>query len=398
VRIEVLPSSERPAAVERWRALEHHLGNERLKNSCHWISTWLNHFGTGNPFDAGIPYSFVFGKHGTEDVGAALITNPTFDLTLVRVPAIAIGTAGEPIRERTWVQYNQLLVDAAHTQSFAQKLMDLLAKRKWSIAWLEGFTEEHGSALLQAAAKNRISVDVTEEPSPTFTFEKARELAAAGKNALSPLDAVLAQISHDQRSKIRRSMKNLDRLLGPRCTEWAQTRQQAHDILEELMKLHTIQWERKGEPGAFGTMRLRSYHRELVDVLFPKNLIAFRVKQGETTVGCLVNLVEDDAGHTTNFRSGFVVFEDHALSNRLKPGYVTNLLFAAEAMRHGYAEFDLLDGHMEHKRHISNSSHTLIHGEAHQGLRAQAFATARDIYRRGRSSELVRGLRQRFTK
>ena len=46
------------------------------------------------------------------------------------------------------------------------------------------------------------------------------------------------------------------------------------------MKLHTIQWERKGEAGAFGTMRLRSYHRELVDVLFPKNLIAFRVKRG----------------------------------------------------------------------------------------------------------------------
>ena len=250
MRIEVLPSSERQVAVERWRALEHYLGNTRLKSSHRWISTWLNHFGTGNSFDAGVPYSFVFGKQGTEDVGAALITNPTFDLTIMRVPAIAIGTAGEPIRERTWVQYNQFLVDAVYTQSFAQKLMDLLAKRKWSIAWLEGFTEEHGTALLQAATKARISVDATEEPSPTFTFQKARELVAGGKNAFSPLDAVLMQISHDQRSKIRRSMKNLDKVIGPRCTEWAQTRQQAHDILEELMKLHTIQWERKGEAGA----------------------------------------------------------------------------------------------------------------------------------------------------
>lgn len=84
----------------------------------------------------------------------------------------------------------------------------------------------------------------------------------------------------------------------------------------------------------FHTQRLYTYHRQLVEKLFPEWLIAFRVKQGETTIGCLYNLVENDTGHVTNHRSAFITLQD----NRLKPGYMTNVLFMQEARKRGYTE------------------------------------------------------------
>ena len=67
----------------------------------------------------------------------------------------------------------------------------------------------------------------------------------------------------------------------------------------------------------------------------------FRVKYGDTTIGCLLNLVEEN-GHITNHRSGFTYFTN---DNKLKPGYVTNILFMEEAKKRGYTKFDLLAGH-----------------------------------------------------
>jgi hypothetical protein len=367
VVVEVISSSEREIAAQRWQSLEARIGSHALKSSWSWINTWLDYFGKDAGYDHGMPYTFVFGVENGQDIGAALVPISSFDLGAFTVPTIAFGTAGEPLWERTYVQYNRLLVDLNHINAFAQSLVQYVARQRWSVLWIESFVVEHAEALIKACGNIGMDFEIKREVAPTFDFSK-----------LSPDEEIWQGISHDQRSKIRRSMKLFNTQFGACSVEWATTREQALDILEELTRLHTSQWRNKGNPGAFRTQRLRQYHCQLVETFFPDHLIAFRVKQGDTTIGCLCNLVEDDGGHITNHRSGLITVED----NRLKPGYVTNLLFMQEARKRGYSEFDFLDGHVAYKKHLTNAEHTLVSIEAYKGLRSKVYRTARDFYRR----------------
>lgn len=383
IQIDVVPLSERAVAAERWLCLEQRIGSTTLKNSWAWINTWLDYFGPDTCYGNGIPCAFVFGLVQNQDIGAALLPISSLDLGLFSVPTMALGTAGEPLRERTYIQYNQFLVELDFMENFAQGLVNYLLKQKWSILWIESFLSSQAEALICAGKNLGVPLAITKEPSPTFDFRKL------------PVGTEIWQgISHDQRSKLRRSMKHLTSQLGPQSIEWAITCEQALDILEELIVLHTDQWRRKGDPGAFRTQRLRDYHRQLVRIFFPHHLIAFRVKQGDTTIGCLLNLIENDCGHITNHRSGFLTFTD----NRLKPGYITNVLFMQEAMKRGYTEFDFLDGHIEYKKHLANTQHILISIEAYRGLRSRAFRTTRELYRRSRTSRVVEQIKRSLVK
>jgi hypothetical protein len=383
VLLDIVSSADREIAAKRWQSLEARLGNRMLKNSWHWIQVWLDQFGKETEDGPAIPHSFAFGRDNDQDIGAALIPATSFNLSLFTVPVIAFGTAGEPLRERTYIQYNQFLVEPEYTQKFVQSLMRYVAHQKWSMLWIEGFTEEHAEALVEAGSTLGVQMDVKEIPSPTFDFGK-----------LASNDEIWQGISHDQRSKIRRSIKHFTTQFGPQSTEWAISGDQAHDILEELISLHTEQWQQKGDTGAFRTQRLRSYHHQLIDTFFPENLIAFRVKHGTTTIGCLVNLVEDGCGHITNHRSGFVISQD----NRLKPGYITNVLFMQEARERGYTEFDFLDGSGDYKKHLTNAAHTLVSIEAYKGLRSKAFLSLRGFYQLSRKYRIIEGLKSYFVK
>jgi hypothetical protein len=385
--IEIVFASEREAAAARWQALEQRLGSQHLKSSWKWISTWLDHFGNDAPSNPGSSHAFAFGRAEHHDIGAAIVPVSNFDLTVCTIPVIAFGTAGEPLRERNYVFHNQLLVEPAWLDAFAQGLMNLIARRAWSVLWIEGFISEQADALMRAGQQIGMRFDISKELSPTFDFRQ-----------LHPEQHILQGISHAQRSKIRRSMKALHTQFGPCSVEWATTPAQAHDILEELMHLHTLQWQRKGSPGLFHTERLKNYHRHLIDALFPDHLIAFRVKQGKTTIGCLLNLIEDAGGHITNHRSGFLTFDDHHLNNTLKPGYVTNLLFMTEARARRYTEFDLLPEPSNYKRHITNAHHLLVSAESYKGPRSLAFRSARHLYRKLRTRSPIEKLKERLVK
>jgi CelD/BcsL family acetyltransferase involved in cellulose biosynthesis len=329
-----------------------------------------------------MPYSFAFGRQGGRDMGAALLVHARLDVGPLNVPALFLGTAGEGRHESTYVQYNRLLAADDEVASFTEALLAGVLPLKWSVLRLNGFVPDHAAALTAAARRLGMSVECEVNPSPTCDFQK-----------LDPGKDVLASLSHDTRSKMRRSLRILAEKLGPLTTEWAETRDQAQEIVDELIVLHTQQWRERGEPGALHTARQQEYHRQLVDVLFPEHLIAFRVRQGTTTIGCLLNLVE--GGHITNHRSGIRFFTD---DNRLKPGYVTDLLFMEGARRRGYAEYDLLVGHDYYKRLITNAEHTLVWARAGRGARARAFAIARRLYWHDRTRPVLRAIERVVTR
>jgi len=322
--IELLPSSEQVEAASKWQDLEQRMRNTGLTNSWPWIKTWLENY------DDILQPTFAFGKQGDQPIGAALITKATYRIRDKPLPGVAVlhlGTAGEPDKELTRVEYNRLLVTPENLDAFAMELIRTLQQQfRWSALRLNGFVPEHADALMRACANAGLQFRVEERKSPMFDFQKAAD---------EGYQDVISALGKSSRSNIRRSLRLFDSNFGQRRIEWAETPEQARDILRELIDLHQKRWKHVGKSGAFQTDRVRRYHEDLLDALslWPQgSLIVFRVKQGETTIGCLFHFVE--GGHVMFYKCGHPLFED----NRLKPGLVTHALCMEECKRRGFLE------------------------------------------------------------
>ena len=393
--IELLPSSEQIEAASRWQDLECSIRNTGLTNSWVWIKTWLDNY------NCIVQPTFAFGKQGNQPIGAALITKATYRIRGIPVPSVQLGTAGEPGKESTFVQYNRLLVAPEHLDAFAMGLIRTLQQQfRWSELRLDGFVPEHADALIRAGANAGLHFRVDLKKSPTFDFQKAAD---------EGYQDVISALGNNTRYNIRRSLRLFDRNFGQRSIEWAETPEQARDILRELIHLHQKRWERDGVPGAFQSDRVRRYHEDLIDALslWPQgSLIVFRVKQGEATIGCLFSFVE--GGHVMSYKSGFPLFED----NRLKPGLVTHAVCMEECKRRGLLEeekyrqcgfpeeecrkrsllkYDFLAGEALYKEQLSNTESTLIWATAQRGPRMWLIDKARSPFQFTR--ELIKGVK-----
>ena len=121
--IELLPSSEQVEAASKWQDLEQRMRNTGLTNSWPWIKTWLENY------DDILQPTFAFGKQGDQPIGAALNTKATYRIRDKPLPGVAVlhlGTAGEPDKELTRVEYNRLLVTSENLDAFATELIRTL--------------------------------------------------------------------------------------------------------------------------------------------------------------------------------------------------------------------------------------------------------------------------------
>jgi Acetyltransferase (GNAT) domain len=381
--IELLPFSEQFEAASKWQDLEQSMRNVGLTNSWPWIKTWLDNYG-----DVVRP-TFVFGKQDNQPIGAALITQTMHRIGGIPLPSVYLGTAGEPQKELTHVEYNRLLVTSEHLDAFALGLLRTLQQQfRWSDLRLNGFIPKHAEALMRAgAAVACLQFRVDERKSPAFDFQKAED---------EGYQDVISALGQNTRQNIRRSLRLFEKNFGPRCIEWAETPEQAKDILQELIPLHQKRWERVGQPGGFPTERIKRYYEALIDTvsLWPQgHLIVFRLKQGETTIGCLLHFV-DEGGHVMYRKSGFPFFED----NRLKPGLITHVVCMEECKRRGLLEeekcrqrglseeecrkcrllkYDFLAGEAVYKEQLSNTESDLIWALALRGPLIRVIDKAR---------------------
>jgi CelD/BcsL family acetyltransferase involved in cellulose biosynthesis len=387
--IELLARSQQIEAAERWQNLERSTSNTGLSNSWLWIKTWLDNY------DGVVQPIFAFGKQGNQLIGAALITKATQSIRGIPVPSVHLGTAGESRKETTKVQYNRLLVAPEHLNAFATGLIQALQQQfRWSELRLDGFVPEHADALVRAGANAGFHCKVDLRKSPAFDFQKA---------AQEGYQDVISALGNNTRYNIRRSLRLFDMNFGPRSIEWAETPEQARDILRELIHLHQKRWQRVGLPGAFQSERVRRYHEDLIDALslWPQgSLIVFRVKQGETTIGCLFNFVE--GGHVMSYKSGLALFDD----NRLKPGLVAHVVCMQECKRRGLfseekkggeggkrglLKYDFLTGERLYKEQLSNTKSDLIWITAPRGPRMWLIEKARPPFQLTR--ELIRSVK-----
>ena len=358
--IECLQGSDRHEAGRRWRILERDIKNTGLTNSWVWIDTWLRHFGD-------LPHHFAFGVENGQTIGAALVTTPRYVEGWLRTPSIFLGTNGEPRGEAIGLQSNRLLVSSNHLASFASGLMRALAdSRYWSQIILRRFVPAHAYALVGAGRELGINFSTIERKSLKFDF-------ASLKGQQDVLSSLPLKSRHIR--QLRRKISLLDTPPGSLVIEWAKTPKEATDILHELVELHTVRMTSLGHRGSFSTERIRKYHEDLIEALWPYNsIVAVRIRQCERTLSCLLALVEND--RIIGFKSGTSYPPQIA---HLSPGVVAHLLSMEECRQRGYAEYDF--GHPCHpyKQELSNAENIVIGAYALRGLRGSVAHLAHDV-------------------
>lgn len=331
--IRWLPGSDRAEAGRAWLDLEARFGTDVLACSWDWTRTWLEQFGDV------VPHRFAVGVVDGDPRGIVLITEGVGRKRgPLTVRSIHFGTAGEPPGEGVFVEYNSILVDRDHRRDFAAALVrELRSDHSWHEVVLDGFEPDAAEPFLLAESE----FGVERLPCPVMDLEEVR----------SSQRDVLAVLKRSDRWKVRRSLRGLGEVEG----EWAQTRDHALDILDELIDLHQARWTALGEPGAFANQRFIDFHRTLISRLLPQNrVVLFRVRAASGTVGCLYGFV--DRSRLLHYQSGLASYADR----QIRPIFIVCTLCMQECLERGLSEFDFMVGDSPYKHQLSTTTRELV--------------------------------------
>jgi CelD/BcsL family acetyltransferase involved in cellulose biosynthesis len=312
-----------------------------------WTSTWLRHYADV------VGHRFVLAENSGGPCGIALVAEQ-FARNPLRPPAIAIGTTGEPPGSSVFVERNRLLARPADRVEFAAALMaELYGDGRWQRLRLDGMVPEDAEALLRGTKPTSWQV----EESPVADL-----LAGEGNDVLTALPT-------SRRQRVRRVLRQM----GVLETEWAETAEQALDILDELIVLHEARWRAEGKPGAFASPRFAAFHHDLIGQLAPAGRAGlFRVRRAGETIGCLYGLI--DGRRLLFYQGGLRRYEE----NRLRPGIAAHALFMQACRDRGLAEYDFLAPTARYKRDLTARSETLVWAELERpGARLLAERVAR---------------------
>jgi CelD/BcsL family acetyltransferase involved in cellulose biosynthesis len=114
--------------------------------------------------------------------------------------------------------------------------------------------------------------------------------------------------------------------------------------MEELFRLHTRRWERRGNPGAFVDARRRQFYKLLAATL-PRSLDLWTMRIDGKTVAAEFGLI--DGSSRRSLQSGFD--PDHA---RLHVGSLLDEKIIEESIRRGLKSYDLLEGEQDYKKRL----------------------------------------------
>lgn len=348
-------ADERARAEAIWCALETEYGRPGLSCSWDWTRTWLEVYG------ADVPHGFVVGEHEGRQRAIALLTLDAASRPSLRPRTLHIGTAGEPRGDTVAVERNRLLVAPDDKAAFARALVAFAKRsRRWQRLALDGFVPDDVAGLL--AAEPGLIVRIEESPVADLLASRDGD--------------VLSALSSSQRQRIRRALRRFGRLE----TELAEDEPQAFGVLDELIALHQARWTAAGRPGLFASRRFTTFHRTMIRRLLPRReVVLFRVRRGDETVGCVYCLVEGK--RVLFYVSGLRRYTD----NRMNAALVVHALCMQACRERGLAQYDFLAPGDRYKHELSTGTDSLVWAEFYRRQpRPQAWRVlkqARDAVR-----------------
>jgi CelD/BcsL family acetyltransferase involved in cellulose biosynthesis len=156
-------------------------------------------------------------------------------------------------------------------------------------------------------------------------------------------------------SSTRAQLRKAQRLAPDATLQVARDAAEATDIYDELVLLHTRNWQQKGEPGAFADKWFDRFHRRLIARRFEQGEIQLvRLRTAKETIGCLYNFVS--AGRVLVYQTGISPHVDR----NLKPGFFTHLFAVEHNAKLGHATYDFLGGDAQYKKSLGTDETKIV--------------------------------------
>jgi CelD/BcsL family acetyltransferase involved in cellulose biosynthesis len=134
----------------------------------------------------------------------------------------------------------------------------------------------------------------------------------------------------------------------------AQDVRQALAWFDHLKGLHTVQWQARGQRGAFANPRWEHFHRTLIQTRFDRGEVQLlKVANAGEELGYIYSHLWRKRVYMQ--QTGFSMPVD----NRRKPGYVAHTLAIQHNLENGMHLYDFMHGDARYKRTLSNRSQHL---------------------------------------
>ena len=165
--------------------------------------------------------------------------------------------------------------------------------------------------------------------------------------------AYLSRLGPSHRYNVRRRLRKLDLRCRVRL-QCAESEEQRHAALLELVRLHRLRWRELGQPGVFPDRALVAFHEEFSRLALQRGwLRLFVLTADDQPVAALYGLRYRDTFHF--YQSGFdPAWRKHSV------GLVTMALVIRHAIEEGAAAFDFLRGDEPYKSLWTHNHRELV--------------------------------------
>jgi CelD/BcsL family acetyltransferase involved in cellulose biosynthesis len=323
--------------VERiWRALEAHTQPSYFL-SWGFIKNWL----AALPDDE-LP-SLAVVVDGGEPAAAFFLAQRRTRRNLVRTNnALYFNATGSPRHDELGIEHNGMLAAPGARRSLAA-VLDLIPG-EWDELFLPAVDRYAFDDLGAGAAKlsMRYEVHIEREATAPFVDLEAVRTVDGGYDAL---------LSTSARTQLQRSRS----LVGNVDLDVATDEREAMAIYGELLRIGAKRRPPPGVRNPFADASFERFHRGLIhERLRHGEIQLLRVRSGDTTLGCLYNVVY--RGRVIFYQCGIASFDDA----NLNPGYLCHAAAVEYNALAGHSFYDLLGGNAHHRLHMATGKNRRV--------------------------------------
>ncbi|MCI5164818.1 MAG: GNAT family N-acetyltransferase [Candidatus Electrothrix sp. GM3_4] len=309
-------------------------------NSWSWIENWI----TMVPIECPVHLALVYQDEelqGAFFVGVATIKRSK----LFNVKQLVVNATGHSEYDRIWIEYNQIFCAPGAKLDLGSILKKI--PLKWDEVCLPGLDSSAFPADSLSTLSSPFSYVADEVTvSPYVDLEKVRQTDGD----------YLSLLSSNTRSQIRRSFRVLEKI-GPVELEVPDELDHGFAIYYEMVSLHQIIWEERGEAGVFSSQLFNKFHERLIHNCFDKGEIQLlRIHAGGSTVGCLYNFLWQRRIYF--YQCGF----NYSFGKKVQPGLVSHVLAVQYNSEQGYNVYDFLAGDARYKKSLATDYNKMSWG------------------------------------
>ncbi|MCZ2154301.1 MAG: GNAT family N-acetyltransferase [Bryobacterales bacterium] len=299
-----------------------------------WVDCWLSVFGSDLN-----PEILVF-THEGETVGCCLLVWRVEWVRGIPLRRVYLNCAGEDAADSTCLEYNALLALQEHEESVASALAAHLRARRWDELILHGVIQQKAVQLLKSELGQ---AETNERPAHYVAFAPIRE--GSGD--------YLAAISAKARKRIGQTRRTFEEDGGACEVHFAESVEEALEMLSQLAALHQERWQARGSDGCFSSKKFTLFHTRMIEKHFERVMLV-RVQAGAKIVGLLYCFFYN--GWVHYYQSGFC----YTLDKRRSPGLLTvSSAISACLEKPEVTWFDFMAGDSLYKRSLGTETRYL---------------------------------------